>query len=568
MIIDTPERIALLKKISLFYGLKEEELEAIAEKFTESFHKAGEVVYKQNSKSESFYLIYSGQVHIVRKQEDGKEVLLADFGSRDYFGEMGLVARRQRSGKVTATKDTTLLVLERKDFETLFKSTPQFRVNLDVAVQSRKLARRVHFDWLRPDEAIHFLARKHPIVMYTKLILPVLSLGVPLLFLYGYFAMGPYFLIKFVGGSSFIAALGWIAWTVVDWGNDYYIVTNNRAVWLEKVVGIYNSRQESPLSMILSVTVDRGLLGRTFDFGEVIVKTFVGRIVFTAVSHPEQVRHIIEEYWNRTKDQASGFEKDAMKNAIRKQLGLPIPPPPKSDQPPPAPIPPAPKTTRGFLRLLGANTLKLRYETGDAVVYRKHWIIMVLHAWIPFSGAVGLMIFFVLRMLNIIFDPRVVLLSFQNGFKVDTWLAVYLISFVPFFIWVAYVILDWSNDKYEVTNDQIIDTDRKPFGTETRKTAQLESILATNYERKGILGNIFNYGTVHINVGSTLLDFENVLDPATVQSDIDRRRMANSARQAQAKVDAERDRMAAWLATYHKSADQFRTEEKNTQKKE
>ena len=51
------------------------------------------------------------------------------------------------------------------------------------------------------------------------------------------------------------------------------------------------------------------------------VRTFVGKIPFNHVSHPEQAQHMIEEYWNRTKEHARGMEKEAMKNAIRKRLG-------------------------------------------------------------------------------------------------------------------------------------------------------------------------------------------------------------------------------------------------------
>ena len=101
-----------------------------------------------------------------------------------------------------------------------------------------------------------------------------------------------------------------------------------------------------------------------------------------------------------------------------------------------------------------------------------------------------------------------------------------------------------------------------------RNAAPLEGILATIYERKGILGNIFNFGTVYITVGGSKLAFEDVMDPATVQSDIDRRRMARSARKKEGEVAAERDRMAEWLATYHKSQQDFRDEEKRNQKSE
>jgi len=94
--------------------------------------------------------------------------------------------------------------------------------------------------------------------------------------------------------------------------------------------------------------------------------------------------------------------------------------------------------------------------------------------------------------------------------------------------------------------------------------------LSTNYERKGFLGYIFNFGTVHITVGGSKLAFEDVIDPASVQSDIDRRRMARTTKKTEGSVAAERERMAEWLATYHHSAEDFRKEEekKRTQKPE
>jgi hypothetical protein len=345
----------------------------------------------------------------------------------------------------------------------------------------------------------------------------------------------------------------------LDWGNDYYIVTNNRAIWLEKVIGIYDSRQETPLSMITSVDVESSQLGRIFDYGDIQVRTFVGQVTFSAVNHPNQARHIIEEYWNRSKDQTKGIEKDAMKNAIRKQLGL-LPPAPKPDSTPESP-PPSPKDPKGIVKYLGANRLKLHYESGDTVVYRKHWLVLFRGSWLAFTGTIIFLLLFVLRVLRVFFDPQLKLISFENGITVDTWVMVYLIAFIPFAIWALYVTADWSNDKFEVNNEQIVDTNRKPLGTETRKVAQLENILGTSYERKGFLGNAFNYGTVHIAVGGSFLDFENVTDPGTVQSDIDRRRMAYNQQQAQAKVNAERDRMASWLAAYHNNAKGFYKEE-------
>jgi hypothetical protein len=142
-----------------------------------------------------------------------------------------------------------------------------------------------------------------------------------------------------------------------------------------------------------------------------------------------------------------------------------------------------------------------------------------------------------------------------------------LIVLVPLIGWLIYEVIDWSNDKFEVTPEQIIDIDRKPFGTESRSAAQLENILGTEYKRVGILGNLFNYGTVYITVGGTKLAFEDVMDPATVQSDINRRRAERMEKKNQAAVAADRERMAEWLATYHRSAQEFTDEENRKNKK-
>jgi hypothetical protein len=61
-----------------------------------------------------------------------------------------------------------------------------------------------------------------------------------------------------------------------------------------------------------------------------------------------------------------------------------------------------------------------------------------------------------------------------------------------------------------------------------------------------------NYGTVYINVGgATELRFSDVTDPATVQQDIDNRRLARINAKADAQAKAERERLADWFATYH-----------------
>ncbi|RPJ24670.1 MAG: cyclic nucleotide-binding domain-containing protein [Chloroflexi bacterium] len=559
MPIETPARIAFLKKIHLFHGLEDDELALLAEKLEESSVPKDEMVFKQGDKATSFYLIYGGSVRIVRRDK-GKEFQLARLVKEDYFGEMALVANRPRSGTVIALADTSLLVLSRAHFQQLYKDAPHIRLNLELAIRSRQLSRKLHFKWLRPEEVIYFLARKHPIVLYQNLVLPIVMLALPLALFYGWLTLARFVIVALAASLSLLAILAWMAWLIIDWGNDYYIVTNQRVVWLEKVVGIYDSRQESPLSTILSVGIEANPFGRVLDYGDVIVRTFVGRIIFNNVNHPNQASHMVEEYWQRTRETAASMEKEAMKNALRKRLGIIPPPPPTVEAVKPEP-PRAERKRQSLLRLLGANTLKLRYESGDTVTYRKHWVVLIMEAWLPVMGVLGSLLLFLYRLYQLAISPAEVFISFSGGITVDAWAGAVLGIMVVFMGWLGYRVLDWSNDKFIVNAEQIIDVDRVPFGTETRNAAQLENILGTEYRRIGILGNIFNFGTVYITVGGTKLAFENVIDPAAVQSDIDRRRMARTDKKRQTEIAAERERMAEWLVTYHRNADELRKEE-------
>jgi hypothetical protein len=288
------------------------------------------------------------------------------------------------------------------------------------------------------------------------------------------------------------------------------------------------------------------------------MRTYVGKITFNNVSHPEQAARMIEEYWDRTKAHSAGVAKEAMKDAIRKRLGLPIPEQPKADAKPPAPA----ARWRGVLSILSFFSVKIRYEEGESVFYRKHWFVLIRQALIPLASVLGIVLLLGWRLYQLAISPTEAWIQVVDGVvRVDTYLLALPLALIPFILWIVYESLDWSNDKFEVTPDQIIDIDRKPFGNESRNASQLENILSTFYERKGLMGYLLNFGTVYITVGGAKLAFEDVMDPAAVQNDIDRRRTARKNQQEESKIAAERERMAEWLVTYHHNAEEFRKAE-------
>lgn len=554
--IDPEDRVFFLAKSHLFRGLGEADLAVVAEQFEEVSFPPDAIVLEQGTPADNFFLIYSGSVEVTRKVKQ-QEQELATLVAGDYFGEEAFYPhQRQRTATVTTLENVVLLKLSNTAFQELLKKYPQIKVNFEVSFSSLRLARRLRFKWVRPDEVIYFIARKHPILLIQGLAGPALALFVMLVLLLPLGSLLFQSIFSSIISLLFLfGIIGWGIWSWIDWGNDYYIVTNQRVVWLEKVVGIYDSRQEAPLSKILSVGVETALTGRALDYGNVIVRTFVGRIPFSFVNHPYQAAAIVEEYWRRAQETTHREDVEAMKQAIREKLGMteakkPIKPLAPEKKAMPSPYKPS------LLMVLSRDIFRLRFEERGTITYRKHLFVLLQQVSLPFLFIV-LDIFallFRLRSIALSTDSRFITITSQGVVTIDTFTLVLLILLVFIFLpWWLYQYLDWSNDIFQVTQDQIFDIDKKPFGTEQRRSAPLDSILSTRADRIGFLGYIFNFGNVYISVGSAELVFESVFDPVAVQLDIDMRRLANSAKKQEAKDKAERESMAEWLATYHQN---------------
>lgn len=547
---DISARVAFLKQSHLFRGVSDKDLAAVAEIMKEITYAAEEMVFSEGSPADSFYMIYRGRIRLTRRTKD-RSVNVATLFPGDYFGERGLLKGGIRNATARTEPDTVLLILYRTEFKKLLNRMPNLWNNFDLMMDSRQLASELNFAWLAENEVIYFLARKHYVVLLRMLAWPLLGLffalgllglgltledtssGLPL----GLAAAG-------LGGFLLVIVIASAAWLYLDWGNDFYIVTNQRVVYLEKVIGLYDNRQEAPMSTILSVNTESDYWGRQlFDYGTVIVRTFVGQIRMTYVRHPLQAAAMIEEYWNRTKQITRKMDEESIKNSIRAKLGVP-----KRDLPPsppmPKPIPPVPQSN---VKTLWDKFFPLRQEDGGTVTYHKHWFVLLSDTFPQIGGML-------LVLATLIAYP------FLLG-PMPAWLIFILFTvFMGLALWWFYGYEDWKNDVYQITPDQIIDVYKKPFGVEDRKAAPLEGILSTEYRRNNLIEVLFNYGTVYISVGGSHFDFEDVADPPTVQQDIVRRLQVRLVKKKESEVAGERERMAEWLAYYHRTIEEIEEE--------
>jgi len=534
------EKAAFIDKIHIFRRLDDNAIFTLAEHFKKVSYKAGDTIIERGEQSDFLYLIYQGRVRLNREGEGQKDVL---FETGDYFGAEAILPKEIRHSKVTAEEDLILLRIDPIDFAELSKSIPYLKENLKDSVFGRRLVKKIHFDWVREDEVIYFLGRKHPILLWKAMIIPVILM----MAIFGMFllsslslAISPVIISAGLGAIVLI----WGLWRWEDWRNDYYIVTNQRVVWIEKIIGIHDSRREAPLGEILSVGADVDFIGQFLKYGDVNVRTFVGNIHLHFVHHPYQVRHIIEELWKRAQFIGTRAEKAELKMAIRERLKNPDPVEIKEK------VEPEKEETqdRWYSPKKEGNILKLRFEQGKTIVYRKHWFILFKQAGLP--GVLSAILFSILAYQGVGILIRQLEIVILNNLILG---GLFLAS-IFVFGWAVYQYVDWSNDTFQVTEDKIFDIDRKPLGSVESRSAPLENIHSTTYERRGILAYIFNYGTVYMEIGTADFAFEDVLNPAAVQQDIDNRRMARINKEKRNEQQKEKDRMIDWMVAYHQSA--------------
>lgn len=108
-----------LKRVYLFQSLKNAELEQILSIAKRWKFDAGEHIFREGDEGNRFYLILSGEVRISKQVPGIGEEALAVLRPGDFFGEMALIDDAPRSADSIANQETTLLGIERKEFESL-----------------------------------------------------------------------------------------------------------------------------------------------------------------------------------------------------------------------------------------------------------------------------------------------------------------------------------------------------------------------------------------------------------------------------------------------------------------
>ena len=131
------EEAQSLARVPLFKRLEPQELEHLAEEVDQVNYKAGETIFHEHDRGDALYILEEGSVRIWVMDEDVHEVTLAELKPGDFFGELAVLDRGERSSSATAITDIHLHRLSSDDFQQFLVDHPDASIDVICEIAAR-----------------------------------------------------------------------------------------------------------------------------------------------------------------------------------------------------------------------------------------------------------------------------------------------------------------------------------------------------------------------------------------------------------------------------------------------
>jgi len=126
-----------LARVPLFQRLEPHELEHLAEDVEQVNYKAGEIIFHEYDTGDALYVVEEGTVRIWVTDEDVKQVTLTELNPGQFFGELAVLDRGQRSSSASAISDTHLHRLSSDNFQKFLMAHPDCAIDVICEIGAR-----------------------------------------------------------------------------------------------------------------------------------------------------------------------------------------------------------------------------------------------------------------------------------------------------------------------------------------------------------------------------------------------------------------------------------------------
>lgn len=544
----------------IFQGYEEADLRKLAGFCSHIYIPHRHLLILQGDLGDSLWVLYRGEAVLSGMDMDNARPR-TPVQAPIYFNDEALVASINVPWTVEAQAGSCWLRLHWQDFQRYLQiEAPRdrelrskLRIHRHLASAPEEARQRQSYPWLAPGEFVVTLHHRHwlELLLKMRVLGSMFLLAGPIMLVLILFTRSIFWTLASVG---FLLLVG-VLWGVVDYLNDFFVVTNQRIIQQEKMVFISEHRREALLEQIQQVDVHRAFWGRLLGYGTLLVQTAgaTQAIRFNRVPHPDALKATIFRWRTLRLARYRAESRAEIQDELERRLGqaLDLPSRVRAYEA----VTHAPETEGRSLwqriwdYLMVESRLK-SWETVDHVVWRKHWMVLVPKIFVPLL--ITLMVAGVLTLEVAI--SRLTGWLGPSAVSLGLTLATGL-TFFALLLWVIYLGIDWWNDTYELTRDRIIDVERWPLGLkEHRREAELAQVQDVTLHMPNPIHKIFNYGNVVVRTAAQAgeFTFDSVPNPHAVREEIFRRLVEWRRREERLRARERARELPDWFEIYHR----------------
>lgn len=124
----------LLSSIPPFENLSSKYLNQIIKLTHNRNYEANEFIFYQGDPGMSLYIVRSGKVIVSYLNDDNTEIILAEYNTGDFFGELALIDGDTRAASAYAKEKTNLTILFKPDLDEFIKKYPNKGIEIQQGI--------------------------------------------------------------------------------------------------------------------------------------------------------------------------------------------------------------------------------------------------------------------------------------------------------------------------------------------------------------------------------------------------------------------------------------------------
>jgi CRP-like cAMP-binding protein len=145
--MDFKEILDFISHIEFFNELDEKELKELSDKMIVQNYTSGQYLFKENKNRESVFIIYAGDVELLKKNPNNEQKRLAYFSMGDIIGEGAFVDDSPHSTSTRTVTACTVFTIGRNSIEEVFTKNPALGLKISTRLAKSDFEKNEEFEY-------------------------------------------------------------------------------------------------------------------------------------------------------------------------------------------------------------------------------------------------------------------------------------------------------------------------------------------------------------------------------------------------------------------------------------